>query len=132
MLSNLISFSQNENHSSFQVEYLNGNILRHKKKMSHLAIRHPKGFLLSWNKKSSPKNKNLAAYNYPDWGVSFSYQDFNNATLGEIYAAQINYSFYFGNRAKNNQFYLKLGQGIAYNTNPFDLKTKTLPLAHIY
>ncbi len=119
----LVSFSQKENHSSLQVEYLNGNILSHKKKISHLAISHPKGLILSWNHKSSPENKKLAAYNHPNWGVSFIYQDFNNPTLGKVYAAQINYSFYFGNKAKNNQFYLKLGQGIAYNTNPFDLET---------
>ena len=94
-----------------------------------MAISHPKGFILNWNHKSTHENKNLAAYNYPDWGVSFSYQDFNNTTLGEIFAAQINYSFYFGNRVKNNQFYLKFGQGIAYNNHPFDLETNNKNIA---
>lgn len=117
------SFSQEnkKNHYALQVDYLYGNIIKHKNKISHLALSHPEGIILSWNTKTTSKDKNLMRYNYPDYGYSFIYQDFNNPVLGKSYALQVNYSFYFGNRSRKNQFYLKLGQGIAYNTNPFDL-----------
>ncbi len=119
------SFSQQEknNHYAFQVEYLYGNVIKHKNSISHLAISHPVGFMLNWNHKTTTKNKKLADYNYPDYGYSFIYHDFKNPILGKAYTLQANYSFYFGNRTKKNQFYLKLGQGITYNTNPFDLET---------
>lgn len=77
---------------------------------------------MNWNKKS----ENTIAkkrYNYPEYGFSFIYHDFQNPTLGEAYALNINYTFYFGKKSNKNQFYLRLGQGIAYNTNPFDLET---------
>jgi hypothetical protein len=127
----LFSFSQqNENgHHAFQVDYFYGNIIKHKNKISHLAISHPEGFVLSWNTKTTSKNKNLIQYNYPDYGYSFIYQDFKNPVLGKSYALQVNYSFYFGNRTRKNQFYLKLGQGIAYITNPFDLEDNNKNIA---
>lgn len=126
-----ISYSQEneKNHYSFQVDYLYGNIIKHKNKISHLAISHPEGFVLSWNTKTTSKNKNLIQYNYPDYGYSFIYQDFKNPVLGKSYALQVNYSFYLRNRRHKNQFYLKLGQGIAYNTNPFNLENNNKNIA---
>ncbi|MDY7394592.1 acyloxyacyl hydrolase [Aureibaculum sp. 2210JD6-5] len=128
-LSTLTFFSQENNHTLLQVEYFYGNILKHKKKISHLAISNPQGFVISYNRKTTAQDKNLAHYNFPDWGFSFIYQDFNNTTLGKTFVAQLNYSFYFGNRANKNLFYLKLGQGIAYNTNPFNLETNNKNIA---
>ena len=127
----LCSFSQNEknNHYAFQLDYFYANVIKHKNKISHLAISHPEGFILSWNIKATSKNKNLIRYNYPDYGYTFIYQDFKNPVLGKSYALQVNYTFYFGNRAKNNLFYLKLGQGIAYTTNPFDLENNNKNIA---
>ncbi len=124
-------FSQQEknNHTAFQVEYLYGNVIKHKKVISHLAISHPSGFLLNWNHKTTSKDKKLADYNFPDYGYSFIYQDFNNPTLGKAYSLQANYSFYFGNRANKNLFYFKIGQGITYNTNPYDLETNNKNIA---
>lgn len=113
-------FSQQEkkNHFSLQLDYFYGNVIKHKDKISHLAISFPRGFILNWNKKSE---KTLAKkrYNYPEYGFSFIYHDFQNAILGEAYALNINYTFYFGKKSNKNLFYLRLGQGIAYNTNPF-------------
>jgi len=117
-------FSQQEknNHYAFQIDYLYGNVIKHKDKISHLAISHPDGFMLNWNVKNTAKNEKLAHYNYPNYGYSFIYQDFKNPILGKAFGLQINYTFYFGNHAKKNQFNLKIGQGIVYNTNPFDLE----------
>ncbi len=123
----IFSYSQQEkkNHYTFQIEYLYGNVIKHKNKISHLAVSNPEGFIFSWNHKAT----NLAAYNYPDYGYSFMYHDFKNPILGKAYTLQVNYTLYFGNRAKNNLFYLKLGQGVAYNTNPFDLETNNKNIA---
>jgi len=118
-------FSQQEknNHYTFQGEYLYGNVIKHKKSISHLTLSHPVGFLLNWNHKTTAKDKKLVDYNFPDYGYSFIYQDFKNPILGKAYSLQANYSFYIGNRTKNNQFYFKIGQGITYNTNPYDIET---------
>lgn len=129
LFNQLYVWAQEVNRNSLQVEYIYGNILKHKKKISHLAISNPSGFMLSYNQKVKSKKKNLAHFNFPDWGLSFIYQDFNNSTLGKTFTTQLNYSFYFGNRANKNLFYLKLGQGISYNTNPFDLKNNNKNIA---
>ncbi|WP_117881808.1 acyloxyacyl hydrolase [Aureibaculum luteum] len=126
---NLTLWPQNEGHTSLHLEYFYGTILKHKNKVSHLAITNPDGFILSYNHKTTPKNNNLAAYNFPDWGISFIYHNFDNAVLGETFTTQLNYSLYFGNRTRENLFYIKLGQGIAYNTNPFDLETNNKNIA---
>jgi len=129
LINNLSLLAQKNNHTALQLEYTYGNILKHKNKISHLAISNPQGFILSYNNKTTPAENNLAHYNFPDWGFSFLYQDFDNTALGKTFAAQLNYSFYFGNRANKNLYYLKLGQGIAYNSNPFDLVTNNKNIA---
>ena len=119
----LFGFSQQENnHFSLQLDYFYGNVMKHKDKISHLAISFPRGIVLNWSKKS----ENTAAkkrYNYPEYGFSFIYHDFQNPILGKAYALNINYTFFFGKKTNKNLFYLRLGQGIAYNTNPFDHET---------
>ena len=124
-------YSQEEknNHFALQLDYFYGNVIKHKKKISHLAISHPEGFMLSWNNKTTSKDKNLMRYNYPDYGYTFIYHDYKNPILGKSYSLQANYTFYFGSRIKKNQFYLKLGQGIAYNTSPFDLENNNKNIA---
>ena len=111
-----------KNHFSLQLDYFYGNVIKHKDKVSHLAVSFPRGLILNWNKKS----ENTAAmrrYNYPEYGFSFIYHDFQNPILGKAYALNINYTFYFGKKTNKNVFYLRLGQGIAYNTHPFDLES---------
>ncbi|MBQ0740700.1 acyloxyacyl hydrolase, partial [Aquimarina celericrescens] len=58
-------------------------------------------------------------YNYPDLGYSFIYQEFNNDVLGRNFGVYAHYNFYFVKRFLQ----LRLGQGIAYNTNPYDKET---------
>lgn len=119
-----LSYSQrnSNNHNAIQIDYLYGSVIKHKSEIAHLAISHPEGFILNFNRKTTEEDENLMRYNYPEYGYSFIYQDFNNPILGKTLAFQLNYTFYFGNRIKNNQYNLKVGQGIAYNTNPFNLK----------
>lgn len=124
-------FGQKETllHSSVQFEYINGSVIKHKNKIAHLAISRPEGFALNWNQKTGPENKNLSNFNFPDLGYSFIYQDFKNPILGQTFALQLNYSFYFSKRSSKNLVYLKLGQGIAYNTRPFDLESNNKNIA---
>jgi hypothetical protein len=97
----------------------NGSVLLHNPDISHLITDHPGGVILSFNRKTYGSREWEALYNYPDYGVSFIYQDMNSETLGENYSIYAHYNFYFLKR--NIQF--RIGQGIAYTTNPYDKET---------
>ena len=77
---------------------------------------HPAGLILSYNRKTYGHKEWEEEYNYPDIGLSFIYQNMNNSTLGDNYGLYAHYNYYFFKR--NMQF--RIGQGIAYNTNPYD------------
>nr|WP_317194694.1 acyloxyacyl hydrolase [Aequorivita echinoideorum] len=97
--------------------YFYGTILRHNKDISHLIKEHPDGFILGFNHKTFGTERWHQEYNYPDWGFSMVHQNPHNPVLGENYGLYGHFNFYF---LKRNLF-LRIGQGIAYNTNPFDL-----------
>ncbi len=126
----LSCFSQQEsnNHFSLQLDYFYGQVIKHKDKISHLAISLPRGIMINYTKKSE-NTRAKKRFNYPEYGFSFVYHDFQNPILGEAYALNINYTFYFGDKTKKNLFYLRLGQGIAYNTLPFHRDTNNKNIA---
>ncbi|MDH3699380.1 MAG: acyloxyacyl hydrolase [Flavobacteriaceae bacterium] len=93
-----------------------GSILKHNPDISHLITAHPAGATLSLNRKTFGAEAWHQAYNYPDTGISLVYQDMNNETLGHHIGLYAHFNFYFFKR--NVQ--LRLAQGIAYNTNPYD------------
>lgn len=101
------------------VSFFYGNIAEHSKDISHLITEHPKGLILSYNRKTYGLNEWERRYNYPDWGFSFIYQDFGNEIVGKNYGLYGHYNFYFLKR----KLLFRVGQGIAYNTNPFDIDT---------
>ncbi|AXT19035.1 acyloxyacyl hydrolase [Flavobacteriaceae bacterium AU392] len=107
---------QNNNTSYIDVNYFKGNIALHNKDILRLIINRPEGFVLSWNKKTFGDKTWEQRYNYPDYGVSFTYQDFGNPILGINYGIHAHYNFYFLKRS----LIFRIGQGIAYATNPFD------------
>ncbi len=72
--------------------------------------------LLSWNKKTFGENEWEQRYGYPDYGVSFAYQNLKNDVLGNNYSLYAHYNFYFFKR--NLMF--RIGQGLAFTTNPYD------------
>ncbi len=96
-----------------------GSILLHNSDISHLITNHPNGFILGFNRKRFGHEEWESLYGYPDTGMSFVYQNMNNATLGKHFGLYAHYNFYFLKR--NLQF--RLGQGVAYNTNPYDKNT---------
>jgi len=109
--------------SYFQLEYFYGNILIHQPNIEQIVQGHPEGFIFSWNKKNFGAEEWEQHYNYPDVGVSFSYQNYNSDIVGELYAIYGHYNFYFFNRTNKNQLILRAGIGLAYNTNPYDRET---------
>jgi len=113
-----IVFSQEEQTSSsyIDVNYFKGNIALHNNDILHLIKGHPEGTIISWNKKTFGNQDWEQRYNYPDYGISFSYQNLKNEVLGNNYALYAHYNFYFFKR--NLMF--RIGQGLAFATNPYD------------
>ncbi|TNJ46191.1 acyloxyacyl hydrolase [Tamlana fucoidanivorans] len=110
-------WSQEKKHTSyFDVNYFKGNIAEHNTDVLHLIKGHPEGVILSWNKKTYGYNAWEQLYNYPDYGVSFSYQSLKNDVLGNNYALYAHYNFYFFKR----HVMFRVGQGLALSTNPYD------------
>lgn len=118
ILLGLLLFSQEKKASDsyFDLNYFSGNIALHNNDILHLITGHPEGIILSWNKKTFGDEAWEQRLNYPDYGVSFIYQNLKNDVLGNNYGLYAHYNFYFLKR----NLTLRVGQGIAYNTNPYD------------
>jgi hypothetical protein len=101
---------------SMDVNYYYGSILPHSEKIRHLITDHPEGIFISAQEKTFGNEDWEARLNYPDVGLTFHYQNNKNETLGDIYGLFAHYNFYFLKR----NLQLRIGQGIAYNTNPYD------------
>ncbi|MAZ27940.1 MAG: deacylase [Cytophagaceae bacterium] len=109
---------QNDKYESIDANFFYGSILEHNKDLAHLITNHPTGIILSYNRKTSSDNEWASRFNYPDWGFSFVQQGNKNETLGNNYGLYGHFNFYFLNR----KLMARVGQGVAYNTNPFDLQ----------
>lgn len=118
----LISFSQEEkeNYTNFEIDYFYGNVLKHNTKVGNLLLGHPTGFILSYNFKTIGDKKWQQRYDYPDFGISFSYQDYKNPILGNFYSIYGHTNFYLRPRTHKNQLILRTGFGVGYVTNPYD------------
>ncbi|MEP1490283.1 MAG: acyloxyacyl hydrolase [Algibacter sp.] len=113
----VLCYAQEKEHTSYiAVNYYKGNLAEHNSDIAHLITGHPEGFILSWNKKTYGFNDWEQRFNYPDYGVSFAYQDFKNDVLGSNYSLYAHYNFYFFKR----HLMFRIGQGMAYTTNPYD------------
>ncbi|APY11465.1 deacylase [Seonamhaeicola sp. S2-3] len=112
-----VTVAQEKQYASyFDVNYFKGNIALHNDDILHLIQGHPEGVILSWNKKTFGFEDWEQRYNYPDYGVSFAYQNLKNEVLGNNYSLYAHYNFYFFKR----NLMMRIGQGIAYTTNPYD------------
>jgi Lipid A 3-O-deacylase (PagL) len=112
----VLSQEKQTSSSYIDVNYFTGNIALHNNDILHLIKGHPEGIIISWNKKTFGHKDWEQLFNYPDYGLSFSYQDLKNDVLGNNYALYTHYNFYFFNR--NLMF--RIGQGLAFTTNPYD------------
>ena len=93
------TFSQEGNSSPFSIEadVYHGTILEHNPDIAHLITQHPKGVILSFNKKTYGLREAERRYGYPDWGFTFVYQDFQNPILGENYSLYGHFNWFFLN-----------------------------------
>lgn len=111
------SFSQEKQQTSyFDVNYFKGNIALHNNDILHLIDGHPEGFILSWNKKTYGFEDWEQRFNFPDYGVSFAYQNLKNNVLGNVGSVYAHYNFYFFKR----HLVFRIGQGLAFTDNPYD------------
>jgi hypothetical protein len=99
-----------------EAQFFRGTILKHAPDIGHLISGHPTGVLLGYNIQTKGKEEWHKAYNYPDYGFSFLYQDYKNEVLGDVLAFNAHYNFYFFNR----NFLVRVSQGIGMATNPYD------------
>ncbi|GAA4277125.1 acyloxyacyl hydrolase [Aquimarina mytili] len=122
------TYSQEESKSYYTLDVNNfyGTILKHNPDISHLITGHPSGVFLSFQKKTFGEEEWQRLYNAPDYGVSLMYQDMDNPALGEHIGLYVHYNFYFLKR----YLLLRLGQGIAYSTNPYDEDRNFRNIAH--
>ncbi|MGX7667419.1 acyloxyacyl hydrolase [Flavobacterium pedocola] len=111
---------------SVDVNYFYGSILPHHTNILHLIKGHPEGTIVSFNRKTFGSKKWESWYNYPDYGLSFQYQDNKNPELGNLYGLYGHFNFYFLSR----RLQLRVGQGLAYNSNPYDRETNYRNLAY--
>lgn len=88
----------------------------HNDDILHLIAGHPEGVIIGWNKKTFGENDWEQRYGYPDYGVSFAYQNLKNGVLGNNFSLYAHYNFYFFKR----NLMLRIGQGLAFTTNPYD------------
>ncbi|MHA7056197.1 acyloxyacyl hydrolase [Aquimarina sp. M1] len=116
LLGCVVQSQEDKRYYSFDVNNFYGTILKHNPDISHLITGHPSGVIFSINRKTFGNKDWQRLYNSPDYGVSFIYQDMDNEFLGENFGLYAHYNFYFFKRI----LMLRLGQGLAYNTNPYD------------
>lgn len=117
LFSCLYSYSQTGPRKYFALDanYFYGTVIEHNTNIAHLITDHPTGVILSFNRKTYGLEAWESRFNYPDFGYSFSYQDFKNPYLGDNYALYAHFNFYFFKR--NLMF--RIGQGLAYASNPY-------------
>ncbi|RZK89419.1 MAG: hypothetical protein EOO62_36150, partial [Hymenobacter sp.] len=97
-------------------------ILDHTYAISHLAVSHPTGFELNAQRQTTGRTAWHGWYKYPKVGLAFVYYDYHNPILGRSYAATAYISKPFL-RTRRQDLSFRLGTGLAWFTNPFDLQT---------
>jgi hypothetical protein len=102
--------------NAIEVNQFRGNIMPHSPELYHLITGHPEGVIVSFSRKTHGNEAWHSLYNFPDYGGYFIYEDFKNEILGKGYGIGAHYNFYFLKR----HLMLKIAQGIAMTTNPYD------------
>jgi len=65
----------------------------------------------------------LGKYGYSDFGFTFLYHDFRSPELGKNYGLYAFMEYYLIKPSNGFQLSLRVSQGVAYNTNPYDRNT---------
>ncbi len=75
--------------------------------------------VLGINKQTFGEKAWHRAYNYPNYGLTFTYQKNKQEFVGDLYAVMVHYTHFLFNRRLS----IKLADGLAFATNPYDHKT---------
>lgn len=102
--------------------YFRGFVMKHDKYMGHLSKGITRGAELSFIRKSDGRSAWQRLTNYPDVGLSLSFFDYPTPVLGKTLALN-SFTDYFLIRSKKFSSSLRLGIGLAYQTNPYDKET---------
>jgi hypothetical protein len=103
--------------------YVQGSfILRHTAAVTQLVASHPTGFEVNAQRQMTGAAAWHGWYKYPKAGLALVYYDYHNPVLGQSYAATVYLSKSFL-RTQRQDLSLRLGTGLAWFTNPFDLQT---------
>ncbi|WP_277477674.1 acyloxyacyl hydrolase [Catalinimonas alkaloidigena] len=89
--------------------------------MGHLVKSHPQGFRASYLIHTNGNKYWQQLYAYPDIGISFSYQDYLNPTLGKSLCLMPFMQLYM-HRGRVSNLLADFGIGVAYHTNPYHSK----------
>ncbi|RNC84189.1 MAG: acyloxyacyl hydrolase [Winogradskyella sp.] len=125
MFSFVLSAQKETTDSYFDLNYFKGYIPLHNNDILGLITGQPEGAIFSYNIKTNGSEKWQQRYNYPDYGVSFIYQDLKNTSLGNNFGLYAHYNFYFFKR----HLMMRIGQGIAHTSNPYDRITNPKNIA---
>ena len=97
-------------------------ILDHTAAISHLVTSHPTGFELNVQRQTTGAAAWHGWYKYPKVGLALVYYDYHNPILDRSYAATAYISKTFL-RTQRQDLSFRLGTGLAWFTNPFDIQT---------
>jgi hypothetical protein len=103
--------------------YIQGSfILAHTHDVEQLAASHPTGFELNAQRQTTGSAAWHGWYKYPKLGLALVYYDYHNPVLGQSYAATVYISKAFY-RTQRQDLSFRLGTGLAWFTNPFNIQT---------
>ena len=119
ILSLKISIAQNQPFD-IGLMYDYGFILKHSKKIGHLQS-HPQAFTLYYNRYLNGSKDWHQTFKYPKTSFAFTYFDYQNPIIGHSLALSANMLIPFY-RATKHEAEWKIGTGLVYATNPFDLQ----------
>lgn len=120
-------FAQDKTNTSyFDLNYFKGNIALHNNDILHLIKGHPEGVILGWNKRTYGFNDWEQRFNYPDFGVTYAYQNMKNDVLGNVSSLYAHFNFYFLKR----HLMFRVGQGIGYTDSPYDKESNYRNIAY--
>ena len=97
-------------------------IVNHTAPVSHLVTSHPTGVELNVQRQTTGTAPWQSWYKYPKMGLALVYYDYHNPIIGKSYAASIYLSKAIVRTAQHDLSF-RLGTGLAYFTNPYDLQT---------
>lgn len=117
---NAIGQEQKKYTYSISAAYFSGIIIRHSKEIGISGNSFPTGGWIEFNKHHYGGNLWESRHNFPDFGVTLSYVDYNNAVTGKSIGISPHHTVYFSkNRSKKHFLKYKMGFGLGYNTHPY-------------